>query len=117
MKLTIDRRRWACKGHSKGMLYEAINNKKMCCLGFLARACGFKVSEIEGEGLFSGLECTTSTQEAIKTALSTNSRQATLIRANDHITGDWVRENMVASTMREMGIDVIFKGKYPKDGK
>lgn len=48
MKLTIDRARWQRGDPDKGELLT--DNGKMCCLGFLACACGFKEEDIQNQG-------------------------------------------------------------------
>jgi hypothetical protein len=53
VKLTIDRARWG-RGVGEGRL---LSDGKMCCLGFLAKACGLSDTAIEDLGNPSDVYC------------------------------------------------------------
>jgi hypothetical protein len=47
--LTINRKRWGTGSEGKALLN--VESNKMCCLGFVCRAAGFKANEIRGESM------------------------------------------------------------------
>lgn len=118
MKLTIERKRWARANSGKGpsLLLNSYGN--MCCLGFLAKACGHTDSEIDGisgpRGLFLQ-NGNTMFPEAIKSkaelGLSDGTREwsCDLIFINDDPTiSEKTREDRITGLMLEAGVEVEF---------
>lgn len=126
MKLVIDRKRWKRGGkdgidaHDPTCLLT--ESGQMCCLGFLARARGYKCSEIRLEGDLESLIDTSERRsidracEAFPTLIkpngSANNLHSKLIGANDDeapaMRGK-PREEKLKKLFAEAGIDVVFK--------
>jgi len=50
MKLTIDRKRWLRGEGADNSFLRRIEDGKMCCIGFLGKACGIPDAHLEGRG-------------------------------------------------------------------
>jgi hypothetical protein len=111
-ELVIDRARWGF-GTGRGTLYDSSTNK-MCCLGFLARACGSKVYDIldasfpvDGQApraFTAGTDDGIGSPSAI-TAVNINDA------SNLHLTA---REKRIKTLFANHGIKVKFVGRVTK---
>lgn len=112
-ELVIDRARWGT-GIEGGVLYSS-DTKKMCCLGFLARAYGSKVKDITNKGFPSDGQA----PEAFcigEHGPNVAARKAA--DANDNPDGrSRDREAAIRSIFANAGIKVKFVGKLGKPKK
>lgn len=124
MRLVIDRSKWAVgtyKGagsFSQGVLLEP-ETGKMCCLGFLAKACGASDADIGNYGMPSDVAIVkpnagiqwpdgiidADDREVMRDTCITNR----LAQRNDHIK-DEGREDDIAALFAEVGVEVEFVG-------
>lgn len=122
MKLKIERRKWL-RGEGRGVLYRP-NDGRMCCLGFYCKAKGF--SKTEMEGLSSPEELTydsaldskrikkieallEKTPEGYYSDYIDNEICRSLVDINDdEKRSDTVREKMIKTRFKKIGVDVEF---------
>ena len=128
MKLVIDESKWLRgEGHEHSRLLRE-KDGKMCCLGFLALACGFSEKEIKGRG---GPDNIYRSQYSFVSIhwnwllganhCSTDGGRAMDI--NDHVLGSYYgeshespqgeedRKDMLKRIFAKNGIDLSFKGE------
>lgn len=120
-ELVIDRARWGVAPKVEGALYNS-ETKQMCCLGFLARACGAKVNDIkdvpfcaEGEApsVFVG-----ESEAALNASDANDKKIGENLRINGAVlTSQRHREQVVRAIFKENGIKVKFVGRFPKAKK
>lgn len=121
-KLVIDRAKWGM-----GLLLRRNPNRSvdMCCLGFLALACGVNPDEIEFEqgpadvpnvdwpAAFLKRRSSRSDKELINSEI-TNSA----INVNDSSEITWKeKELLLVPIFKEAGIKLSFRGKKKRDGR
>lgn len=116
-ELVIDRARWGV-GSEGGSLYDS-DTRKMCCLGFLARACGSRVSDIDGLG-YPPRETVpdyfASKSDDVNSDPEVGAFQAARVNDNETVTSR-EREKKIKEIFSARGIKVKFVGAFPKQKK
>lgn len=111
-RLTIDRAKWGI-----GWLRN-YNTGKMCCLGFLGRACGVPSEILKGKGMPSDLSDVYNScyPEAFKGGKSDVTKAVELAaKVNDSECISWPeKEYRLKILFRAHGIRLTFKGKRSK---
>lgn len=108
--LIIDRKRWLRgeQGCNASKLFRS-EDKKMCCLGFFARKCGYTIKEIRN--VYAPQDCTLNkfpgwlVFKGVNTDIGVN-----LMTINDGVGMDnKVREKKIIKVFKKKGISVVFK--------
>lgn len=117
-KLEIDRRRWlqgrlAWPHGINGSLLYRNTDKRMCCLGFMARACGAKVSQIRGRGSPENVPSIDWPDGMIGDGRTNIEAVREVMKLNDDpsITSKQ-RETRVKRALKAFGFNVVFTGEY-----
>ncbi len=114
MKLVIDRTRWL-RGDPNSFLLRSGDNK-MCCLGFLAKACGYTEEQITNVGAPNGTVYK-GYKDLWPEGITSGHRKSTwhsqitedLMGTNDSsITNDADRESRLIDLFSQIGVEVEF---------
>ena len=107
--LVIKRSRWL-RGESNSYLLRP-KDKKMCCLGFYARACGAQASDINGycaPSEYSGFPAWLLSDDFFA-GPACSSAAYKLMRANDSVNKtDKQREKIIKAEFKKRGVTVKF---------
>lgn len=121
MKLVIDRAKWLRGEKDAGLLLRE-SDGKMCCLGFLALACGLEEDQIVEVGephetrspLLPKWLCSAYDEHEDDGELVTkyidSSDAVELMKINDTVGDDAPREREIASVFAKHGVEVEFVG-------
>lgn len=122
LHVTIDRKRWRRGGErtaSKADVALLDENGQMCCLGFVAKACGVKLERGEQSDLSSiyGLQASLLPKgfgsfDEYARRFRPNSIHRQLIEINDNeepVMRGKPRENQIKNLMLQAGVKVTFK--------
>ena len=109
MKFTINRKTWS-RGECNSSLYRSDDRKK-CCLGFYALACGLKVKDIRDRDEPSDVD--DNKQPKLKALFDRNGGNNDLCRrlisANDNKnTTDARKEKAIKNNFTKVGVKVEF---------
>lgn len=116
--LKINRRTWL-RGTKEGTLRD--NEDKMCCLGFYARACGYKVEDLYQAMMPDELVDPDNEEDNLfpEWVFKTNNEKSTvnrLVYFNDsEKISDKVREEKIAYWFAREGVKVTFTGRKPSN--
>lgn len=118
-KLVIDRSRWQCGAHTKGLLTQLRNSAgRMCCLGFHSLALGYTEEEITGHWYPRSLADNGRKKDGLPVVPGTygwdNNPFATqAARINDSTDiDDAERESRLVALFLEQGWELTFEGNY-----
>lgn len=114
-EFTIDRARWLCaptQGYEDSELYRE-SDRKMCCLGFYARALGARVKDIKHKDCPSNAKSVHWTDWVLENGLNSLSTKD-MIEENDFEVSNKMRERKIRGLFAKHGVKVKFTGKYPK---
>jgi hypothetical protein len=119
MVVTIDRSKWL---HGEGWEVSRLlrkSDKKMCCVGFFALACGAKEKDILEKSIITNLDEGSSVSYTKMPAFpdslksSNNIEFQSLYNVNDDKTYDnKMREIRIKNIFASFGVKVIFIGEY-----
>lgn len=121
MKLIIDRSRWARGDNGNGTYLSSPHNDKMCCLGFLGKACGIR--KIKGQESPEMVSSTKWPKWLVRNGenvnISTNTVACSrLMEVNDNsYILELVREKKLTKEFAKHGIEVKFVDKITKKHK
>lgn len=122
MRLEIDRATWL---HGEGAAHSYLlraSDGKMCCLGFLGRACWIRPRYLEGKKAPDRVGKTRVLRrrwtKGILSEWDTNTNLVEqLMKLNDERRTSYLtekkRERMLASLFEEIGIEAVFTGRRP----
>lgn len=114
MKLTIDRKEWS-RGDNDSALLK-VSDGKRCCLGFLAKECGYSDSDMLGTCTPASLVYGRGKDNLFPGGLVKELRDShvtnALMRINDRsdLKDEEDREMRLAVLFKEIGIEVEFVG-------
>jgi hypothetical protein len=111
MKLKIKRKRWLRGvGSDDAYLYRS-EDRKMCCLGFYARALGYPVNKIRDIQDPENCDDKEDMDSLLNEYGYNNSICQNLIHVNDSPSfGDSDREVQIKKLFKKIGVDVTFVG-------
>lgn len=121
MKLTIYRDKWLRGGNGVSMLRNSYGGS-MCCMGFLARACGIDSPDIVGRNYFRYLH--PSIAEKLPDALRPQQGEETLLARKIYNENDYIydatyrpahKEERLTELMKEAGIELVFEDHTPTE--
>lgn len=103
MKLVIDRSRWLRGESSRNSFLKRSGDGRMCCLGFLGKACGYIERELEDR------ETPATITDKSKWPASLGRIDGELMNVNDtYYLDDATRENNLRQLFNQIGIDLEF---------
>lgn len=109
MKFTVDRSKW-WRGHSAVTSSLLRSDGNMCCLGFMAKACGATDSQILHKGDPLSAQ-TVDWPDGIGSAKG-RINSDTIMSINDRVDlEEWDRESRLDRQFKSLGIDVEFVGE------
>lgn len=106
LKVVVDKKRWL-RGHNPNgdtALYRP-DDGKMCCIGFLARKLGCKVSDIRAKAWLNGVE--TNKAQEFSESNATQLEEAYEVNDDEELT-DSGRIKKLRSIGNEMGVRFVF---------
>lgn len=109
-KLLIDRKWWV-RGPGDDSYLRSPTTKRMCCLGFLGRACGYKAASITDIGFPSQVVNTTQWTKGVINRKGNDTywtQRAVSINDNERFS-DQVRESKLKKHFKKIGIRLSFK--------
>ena len=116
IKFTVDRARWVNGSTSDHMGNSALLNEEgnMCCVGFLALACGLTEKQINLEPAF--ICVSQSAQRGRKRVIDAVEESDVYVTNDDHGNAR-SRERKLTRLFRKIGVDVKFTGRAPRRPK